>query len=162
MSTEGFEKISGMRRSYDGMLDEVGAPSNSVELRDAVEEYLGVELTEEQADLALRGLAGESLTHDQGQYPYPSNMLGLVLSTHTRVGWTTGNHTADWMMSTAVGPGAEMFGGVWENTSAFDKILSAYDLSHRNPVMTYEEAKRLMDQRQATALNAAVRQHPVA
>ncbi|MEL7339257.1 MAG: alkaline phosphatase, partial [Bacteroidota bacterium] len=45
-----------------------------------------------------------------------------------QVAYTTGGHTADMVPVFAFGPGAEAFGGIYENTAIFDKIKEALDL----------------------------------
>ena len=46
--------------------------------------------------------------------------------------FTTGHHTADLIPVFAFGPGAEAFGGIYENTALFDKMMNALDLKVEN------------------------------
>lgn len=46
--------------------------------------------------------------------------------------FTTGGHTAVMIPVFAYGPGAEHFGGIYENTAIFDKILHSFNLNTKN------------------------------
>ncbi|MFX7067695.1 hypothetical protein ABTI02_19980, partial [Acinetobacter baumannii] len=71
---------------------------------------------------------------------------------HTKVGWTSGNHTAEHVMVTAVGPGNAQWRGITENVRYFDWLLGFKDIQHSNPTMTFAEAKAAMEKKKAKAV----------
>jgi hypothetical protein len=68
--------------------------------------------------------------------------MGETLSNHFGIGWIGTAHTADLVPVTAVGPGQERFRNLRLNTDAFTHITALFDIRHRNPAMTPEEARR--------------------
>jgi alkaline phosphatase len=48
----------------------------------------------------------------------------LVLDRKAGVGWTTGNHTAQPVLTTCIGPGSELFAGFIDNTDISLKLKS--------------------------------------
>jgi hypothetical protein len=66
----------------------------------------------------------------------------MVLGNHTKVTWTSGNHTSDHVIVTAWGPGSEAVFGLTPNTSFFNMMLGFKGIKWSNPTMTFEEARR--------------------
>ena len=58
--------------------------------------------------------------------------LGQLLGNHIATGWTGGSHTADFVPITAVGPGAEKFGGFVQNTDVFRHYTDLAGIDFRN------------------------------
>jgi alkaline phosphatase len=59
--------------------------------------------------------------------------LGQLLANHISVGWAGGDHTADYVPVTAVGPGAERFTGFVQNTDIFRHYTDLAAIDFRNP-----------------------------
>lgn len=59
--------------------------------------------------------------------------LGQLLANHTSVGWASGEHTADYVPVTAIGPGAEHFTGFVQNTDVFRHYTELAAIDYRNP-----------------------------
>lgn len=59
--------------------------------------------------------------------------LGQVLANHLGIGWTSTAHTGDFVLLTALGPGAERFRGFVQNTDVFYHYLALADIDYRNP-----------------------------
>lgn len=59
--------------------------------------------------------------------------LGQLLGNYYGVGWTSGEHTADYVPLIALGPGAERFRGFLQNTQVFHHYLALAGIDFRNP-----------------------------
>ena len=73
----------------------------------------------------------------------------MILGNHTKVTWTSGNHTCDHVLVTAVGPGSEQVAGYTQNVRFFDIMLAAKDLKWSNPKMSYEDAVKAREKKPA-------------
>lgn len=168
-STGGLKLLSGMKRSYEATLGEFGAAlkgHNPTDLaptlanvKGLTEATMGVKLTDDEAKLLVQALNNQSPLKPIEQYQLASSAFAIVLGNHTHVGWTGRQHTDDYMIVSALGPGRELFGGMVANVDFFSKLLSLRGLKHSNPAMTFEEASRAMERKKAKALAAAVESH---
>jgi alkaline phosphatase len=141
-STAGLRLLSGMKSSYGGVFSAMGSGADAAKVRSVVEAKLGVKLTTEEAQSVVDSRAGK---HPLGESVFMRSAgatLAQMLGNHTKVGWTSGNHTSDYVMVSAVGPGKELFNGLTQNTAMFDIMLGLKGLRWRNPTMSFEEAKR--------------------
>lgn len=59
--------------------------------------------------------------------------LGQLLGNYYGVGWTSGEHTADYVPLLALGPGAERFRGFLQNTDIFHHYMALAGIDYRNP-----------------------------
>jgi alkaline phosphatase len=75
--------------------------------------------------------------------------LGQVLANHTGIAWVGESHTADYVVTTAVGPGAQEFSGLIRNTDVFGKLTRMMGVTHKNPAMDPEAAKKFRTQASA-------------
>lgn len=81
-------------------------------VKKVVSKYANLELTEEEV---------KQIKNATGDYE-PGNTIGKILSNKALVGWTSGGHTAGEVPVMAVGPGAERFTGLMDNTDLFEEI----------------------------------------
>ncbi len=102
-----FATLADRRRSFDWINDryEPGV-STAEDHRRIILEATGVELTDAELATVTRWREGESII------PYRSadksfGPLGSVLANHCGVAFISGNHTADFVEQTSIGPGAE-------------------------------------------------------
>ncbi|HCZ06110.1 MAG: alkaline phosphatase [Thermotogota bacterium] len=111
LSTGGYtmdiELLRGYKKNADWLARESGGDIEK--LKSLVKEYCGVELTDEDVSFI------EAMKAANPSYGY-SNAIGRILSNKAKVGWTTFDHTAGPVPIFAVGPGAEHFVGVFDNT----------------------------------------------
>lgn len=61
--------------------------------------------------------------------------LGQLLGNYVGVGWTSLNHTSDYVPIAAAGPGAERFRGFIQNTDVFRSYTQLAGIDYRNPEM---------------------------
>ncbi len=146
-STAGLEKVFGFTSSQGPMLTQMGSKPTAADVQGVVESKMSIKLSGNEAAFVAAVANGEAagpiFSGDRGA------ALGAVLKKHTGIGWTSQNHTSDNVMVTAYGPGSEAFAGYTENISHFGKILSAWDIKHTNPTMSFEDAKKHMEKKAA-------------
>lgn len=140
-SPAGLRTVAGMKSTYDPIFKAVGETPKASAISEVVEDKLGIKLKKEEAET----LAGKSPFSSSIFYGSKNMTWAIILGNYTKVTWTSGNHTSDHVLLTALGPGADAFHGLTKNTDAFAHMLAHYDLKHENPTMTYEEAKRHHD-----------------
>lgn len=130
--------------AYDALRAEGRIRPNADSVKSRVKEVLGLELTPDEVALIMQGLSLNSPLKAVEQYAPASSLMSLVLSNHTHVGWCGRQHTNDFTMLSAFGPGAEKFHGVVPNVKVFDILTEFRGIKHKNPTMSYEDAKRAM------------------
>jgi alkaline phosphatase len=113
---------------------------------DVIQDRLGITLKAEEAEALA---APKSPFASSIFYGNKTSTMAILLGNYTKVTWTSGNHTSDHVLVSAVGPGAEQFGGLTQNTSYFDWILAHKEIQHSNPTMTFEKAKEFYDKKKA-------------
>ncbi len=59
--------------------------------------------------------------------------LGQLMANYYGVGWTGGEHTADYVSLIALGPGAQRFHGFLQNTDVFRRYTTLAGIDFRNP-----------------------------
>jgi alkaline phosphatase len=151
-STPGLLKVNDMRASYEVLLREMGRSPSPDVVADTVAGRLGIQLKKEEAEAIALALDGKSPYGGSIFYGYPQATVGLVLGNHTKVTWTSTQHTSDHVIVTALGPGREQFSGLVQNTSVFDILLGLKGLAWSNPTMTREEAERHRAKRSESGL----------
>ncbi len=139
-STAGLRLLSGMKSTYAGLLTAMGGTPTASNVQQVVEAKLGIKLTAEEAQHVVDSLGGK---HPLGANVFmrnPSATLAHMLGNHTKVGWTSGNHTSEHVMVSAIGPGKEHFAGLTQNKDMFGIMLGLKGLKWKNPSISFEEA----------------------
>lgn len=151
-----FARLADARRSFELMAPLLGsraeytmaqdssspAASTAISrIREVVEDSLGLRLSDEQADSVRRSLAGGRGVALNGQHDKPAGVLGLVAGNHTGIQWTGTQHTSDYTLVTAVGPGSERFSGMVRNTDCFNHMAEYMGSRFRNPAMDPQTAR---------------------
>lgn len=139
-STKGLKSLANMKASVTNVIDSLGKESTSALVRDKFVEKLGVELTTDETATVTDALTGGAPMKNMRFLNSKSGVVGAVLGNHCKVTWTSGNHTCDHVMVTAVGPGSELIHGVVQNVAFFDLMLGFKGLKHENPKMSFEDA----------------------
>lgn len=139
-STAGLLTLQDMKASYDVIIPMLRKDPTTSVVQDIVEDRLGIKLDKDEADAVVASIGGK---HPLGISEFHRSVnatLASVLGNHSKVNWTSGNHTAEHVLVTAVGPGSEQFGGLTENYRFFDLMLGMRGIEFSNPTMTYETA----------------------
>lgn len=139
-SSAGLHSVADMKASYDTLLKMAGDKPNRGSIQDAVQAGLNLTLTPAEADAVVLATQKQSPFRLSEFMSSPNGTLALVLGNHTKVTWTSQNHTSDHVLVTAVGPGRELFGGIHTNIDFFPLLLAAKDLKHENPRMDFATA----------------------
>ncbi len=138
-ATAGMMSIINAKASFDVVVPLLGAQSSAAGVKAVVKEKYGYELKDSDAAAVYQKYASDTVS----EFNRSVNItLADALGNHSKVTFTSLNHTADHVLVTAVGPGSEQCGGVTENTKFFDMILATHGWSYSNPTMTLEEAMR--------------------
>ncbi|HZH98273.1 MAG TPA: alkaline phosphatase, partial [Fimbriimonadaceae bacterium] len=143
-STAGLKTISGMKSSYTPVWAAIGNAPTPSSIQGVIESKLGIQLKTEEAQAIIDSMGNKHPFGTSMFYRSPGSTLAMVLGNHSKVTWTSGNHTSEHVLVTAVGPGSEAVAGLTQNTSFFDMILGTKDLKWSNPTMSFEEAKKHM------------------
>lgn len=141
-STAGLESVAKMKSSYERLIPKLGVKPAASRVQDVVEADLAVKLTNEEAQAVVDAMDRRSpfrLSQFKGNL---QATLAMVLGNHSKVGFTSTNHTSDHVMVTALGPGKERCGGLIQNTRFFDVMLASRELTFRNPSMDFADAQR--------------------
>ncbi|GAB4451543.1 MAG: alkaline phosphatase [Armatimonadaceae bacterium] len=145
-STAGLLHLKNMKCSYGPLVEAIGANPSAAKVRDTVTEKLGITLTNEEADALVQTLGGKSPFALSEFYSGAFATMGVILGNHTKVTWTSLNHTADHVVVAALGPGKDMFRGITPNYQFFSKMLAAREISFQNPPqMDLEKARPFYD-----------------
>ncbi|MEQ1936530.1 MAG: alkaline phosphatase, partial [Fimbriimonadaceae bacterium] len=139
-STKGLKSLANMKSSVTSLIDSFGKESTPTQVKDKFVEKLGVELTADETATVTDALNGGSPMKNMKFLNSKSGVVGAVLGNHCKVTWTSGNHTCEHVLVTAVGPGSELINGVVQNVAFFDLMLGLKGLKHENPKMSYEDA----------------------
>jgi hypothetical protein len=59
------------------------------------------------------------------------------------VGWTGSQHTEDFTIITALGPGQDGYGKLIKNTDNFGIFCDLFGVTHKNPSLTLEESLKI-------------------
>ena len=141
-STAGAKSFAGMKSSLGAVITEFGKQPTASLVQDIVKTKLGLELEAEAAGMIADAYNGKVATKPSIFYNSPQAILAMMLGNANKVTFTSGNHTNDHVLVTAVGPGRELAAGLTQNTEFFDWILAAKGIKWENPRMTFEEAAK--------------------
>lgn len=147
-STAGLLSLQNMKGSYEKLNAKASGAKSAADYQDVVLEVLGLKLSTEEAEGLLAAKSGKSPFGLDMFKRGMSDVMGTIFGNHSKVKWTSGNHTSEWVLVTAVGPQAEWFHGVHRNHTFFDKILATKGLKHDNPTMDFATAKPLYEEMQ--------------
>jgi alkaline phosphatase len=134
-----------MASSYAPMLDQIGKTPTYSRVQEVIESGLSIQLKKEEAEAVVSAIGGKSpfgILSLQGKMP---SALALVLQNHTKVGWTSLNHTEDHVLVSAFGPGSQQMRGLTQNYEFFNLMLAAKGLKWENPTMSFEDAAKAME-----------------
>lgn len=152
-----FARLAQARRSFELLTPLLGskaeytmaqestspaAKTAASRIRDVVKDSLGLELTAAQVEWVRRTLAGEKSVSLNVQHDKPAGILGLVAGNHTGIQWTGTQHTSDYTLVTAIGPGSERFRGAVRNTECFRHMAQFMGSNFRNPEMDLDTAMK--------------------
>jgi alkaline phosphatase len=136
-STPLFANLTRVRKSLSGIEQDIRRARgdggiSAEELADIIGDATGYDVPERQAKLFQRFLDGGHAPLYDLMNSF-SAQLGQLLANHVGIGWAGTSHTGDYVVSTAVGPGAEGFSGLLQNTDFFHRYAALAGIRFRNP-----------------------------
>lgn len=156
-----FERLLKARSSFSNIANRMGAKSEysmhpnpdvvpkpmppAGRVIEALEASCGITPTKAEVDFIRRAVGGEKLLMLNRDLDKLDGVLGAVVSNHTGVSWMATSHTSDYVLVTALGPGAEHFEGFIRNTEVFPVLTGLLGSKFRNPAMTVESAMKLRE-----------------
>ncbi len=141
-----LERITRAKGSYVAVQEQLrkaGAPTAD-KVREVIREVIGVEISREEAEVIANVAAGKPAPTLNRAHASLVGVMGEVMANYLGVAWIGTQHTSDWTLVTALGPGKEMFAGIQPHKEAFHRMLRLSGVSFRNPEMTPEQAKRYL------------------
>lgn len=154
-SAQAFERIKDFRASFDTIARRLGgnaayqgieknkhagAPPRLIRIQEIVEDATGVVIDMREAKGLMQAIAMKKAMDWSTQTDNPEGILAEILGNRTGIGWTGTQHTSDYTVVTALGPGAGDFSGLLPNTAAFEILTRRFGVEFRNPSMTPEQA----------------------
>lgn len=141
-STQGLKSVTQMKASFERLAPAIALCKSADEIRGVVKELWGVDLSDVETQAIKASFSSDSPFKISDFYKSRDASLGAILGNHSKVTWTSNNHTSDLVFLTAMGPGSALCSGLTQNTSLFDIMLQVKGLAHSNPTMSFEEARR--------------------
>ncbi len=143
-ATAGLDTLAGMKSSYAPLLVSLGLQPTPAKVRDVVEDKLGLKLSSEEAQAFRDTLDGKSPFKLASLYSSTTSSVALLLGNHSKVNFTSGNHTNDHVLLSAFGPGCEHFHGLTKNVEVYSILTGLRGIVHNNPSLDFESSKKLM------------------
>ncbi|MFH0958585.1 MAG: alkaline phosphatase [Pseudomonadota bacterium] len=118
------------------------------ERQDAILKSAGLDLTEDESTLfrnnqtkAVEEKPSGNKNTAKPKFAKSATMeaLSVITSARAKVNWTTFGHTEQPVMTKAVGPGAQLFSGNYDNTDIAKKIAEILNLSLPGPSLERDE-----------------------
>jgi alkaline phosphatase len=127
-----YMRLRDARASFEAMNARLGSNPEPGRLQKIIREGTGYAVSDAKAVFLA------SFFRKKGWVLYDtmnsvSCQLGQLLGNHYGVGWTSGEHTADFVPLVAMGPGSGRFRGFLENTEIFHNYLALASIDFRNP-----------------------------
>lgn len=148
-TNDAFDLLARRRASYGYIRTALGRNPTPGMVRDAMREYLGLEVSEDDAARIAAVAAGElRLGHPHAHGDtlnfWHQAITSVAANASLNVNYSTGAHTATPVMVALYGSGVPNTGlGLIDNTDLFDLMVRALGISFQNPYMSEEEALRI-------------------
>jgi alkaline phosphatase len=139
------QSLEPIKKSLDLVANKI---KKDPERHDDILKAAGLDLTENEAELFRNNQtkAVEENPSGNGSTANPKyaksatlDALSMITSARAKVNWTTFGHTEQPVMTKAVGPGAELFFGNYDNTDIAKKIAEILNLSLPGPSLERDE-----------------------
>ena len=127
-----FSNVRNARASFSEMGRLLGEHPTPGQIQHLVAERTGYKVPDRKAAFLASFFAKKGLSLYEGMNSVTLQM-GQLMANYYGVGWTGGEHTADFMPLLALGPGADLFHGFIENTDVFHHYLALAGIDFRNP-----------------------------
>jgi alkaline phosphatase len=127
-----FAHVAKARASFGEISRRAGSNPTAGKIQEVLAETTGYKAPDRKAAFLASFFAKKGLAMYEAMNSV-TLQLGQLLANHNGVGWTGGEHTADYVPVLALGPGAARFRGFLENTDLFHQYLALARIDFRNP-----------------------------
>jgi alkaline phosphatase len=129
-----FEHLANATASFETLFPRLGDEDvPAAGPRDLVREHTGVELNDDEIAIFDAARSGETVNAFKAMRA-PHHVLGALLANHTGVSFVSGNHTAEDVLITAVGPGADRIPTFDHLTGTHHALVDVLDLPPAKPI----------------------------
>jgi alkaline phosphatase len=144
--SNGFRALGRAKASYGQLIAKLGGKGrpDAALVREAVQDALDLEFSTDEVEAVRAAAAGEKKLCLNSRLDKLAGILGQAVGNHTGIGWVSTDHTSDYVLLTALGPGSERFAGQIRNTRCFENMVDLMGLKFRNPSMTPERARTFL------------------
>jgi alkaline phosphatase len=139
-----FERIATAEGTFDDIVKELGKNPTADFIRDVLEAKRRVKITKQEAEWLQSAATGKRMVSINRVQDNFKGVLGQVLFNYYGVGFTTMNHTSEYTVTCATGPGSLPFEGLVVNTDVYPRLTGYLGIKHKNPSMTPEQAAKFM------------------
>jgi alkaline phosphatase len=148
-TTSGLVSISKHMGSYSLVTEQMGKTPSVDLVKDLFLVAYGYKLGSQEAGLIADTVAGKKPLGFLNLQNSVNSVMALVMQNHTKVGFTSNNHTHEHVMVAAYGPGNQHVQGLTYNIEFFDMMLAAKGLKWSNPTMSFADAVKAMEKLKA-------------
>lgn len=141
-SDQHFARLAGVKSSFE-KVEQSLAGQGAAQIRDLINDRFGFAISNEDAASIAASQNKAKRLNLNVQLDKPKGVLGSVLCNYQGVAFTGDTHTADYVITSAWGPGAQEFQGLVRNTDVFTKFARFWGIRHRNPTMDPAQAEKL-------------------
>lgn len=150
-SNAAVESWANIRASFEVLFPVLATVTSESDVQDVMKQHLGMEYSAQDAAATYAILKGTSPFQSSEFYRSSSAGAAVIMGNHSKVTWTSGNHTSEHVPITALGPMSDRIHGITPNVDLHDLMCRVYGISHRNRQMSFIEAKRHMDSKERQA-----------
>ncbi|HEU0139522.1 MAG TPA: alkaline phosphatase [Bryobacteraceae bacterium] len=145
-ASNGFARLAKAKSSFAELMPKLDGKQKlaSSAVHELMREACGCEFAEDEVEAVRSAAAGVRKLSLNSRLDKLAGILGQAVGNHTGIGWVSTDHTSDFVLLTALGPGSKLFNGQIRNTKCFDNIVDLMGSKFRNPMMTFEQAKRFL------------------
>lgn len=129
-----FANLKEFKGSFDTMLKRMGETPAAQQIQQVVREMTGYQAPLAKCEMLARVMEKKGAVMFESMNSTVAQ-LGQLVANHIGVGWTGNAHTADYVLVTSLGPGAEKFRGFVQNTDVFHHFLAFAGIDFKNPAM---------------------------
>lgn len=143
----GFAVLARAKCSFSELIPKFGKkdkPASAETIRELTQEAFGFALTAQEAEAVRAAVMGAKNLCLNTRLDKTVGILGQAAGNHTGIGWMSTDHTSDYVVLTALGPGSERFAGQIRNTKCFELMAEYMGSSFRNPAMTADQARKYL------------------
>jgi alkaline phosphatase len=144
--SNGFAALARMKGSFELLGPKLMGRErlSASTVHDLMRETFGCEFTLDEVEAVRSSAAGAKKLCLNSRLDKAVGILGQAVGNHTGIGWVSTDHTSDYTLLTALGPGSERFNGQIRNTRCFENMVDLMGSKFRNPSMTFERAKKYL------------------